>query len=198
MKESVLRIICAVLLLFIGMGILAGVILAMPEKENVTAWTKITFQTRGEQTLTLYNQDGVLVDTIKTGKDGKCTTDLLEEGVYYGVCKEGLVSFSLNAYGIEQATGAARITEKNGLTFSSDSQPGEVRIYGSARMAVCTYELVSAEYRCSRTLHCREGKTIECIFDSLPNGDYTLTENGRTLCRVEITEEKPVVEISLP
>ena len=198
MKGSLLRVLCATLLLFIGMGIMAGVILAMPEEETLTAWTKVTFQTMGKQTLSLYNKEGTLIDTMETDGEGKCTTDLLEEGTYYGVCREGLVEFSLNAYGIEKASGGAVATDKNELLFSSDIQPGELRIYGKARQAQYIYELSSRDYSYSHTLNCEVGRTIECVIENLPYGDYTLTENGRVLCRVEITEGKPMVEISLP
>ncbi len=197
MKGPTLRTLCAILLLMIAMGIMAGVILAMPEEE-ITAWTKISFQTRGKQTLSLYDSTGTLIEALETDKEGLCSTDLLEEGHYYGVCRDGLVEFSLTAAGIEEATGGAVATDKHSLTFSASGQKGELRIYGQARQEWYKYELRSLTYSCNRVLRCKPGEDIQCIIENLPCGEYILLENDRTLCRVEITEENPVVEVSLP
>lgn len=198
MKGSMLRIFSAMLLLLIGIGILSGIILAVPEKEDVKAWTKISFQTRGKQTVSVYDVAGILLETMVTGEDGKCTSELLEEGIYYGVCREGLVKFTLTAHGIREATGSAVAADKQSLIFSPGGQFGELRIYGNATREWYTYTLSSQDYSCSRTLRCESGKPIECVIENLPYGAYTLTENNRILCRVEITEDMPVVEVSLP
>lgn len=198
MKGSLLRGLCALILLLIGIGVMAGVMLAMPEEEELTAWTKISFQTRGKQILSLYDSAGTLVNALETDEEGKCSTELLEEGNYYGVCRDGLVEFSLTAYGIEEAIGGAVITDKHSLTFSACGQLGELRIYGEARQEWYRYELCSSDYSCSRVLRCKPGTSIQCTIENLPYGEYTLLENDRSLCRVEITEENPIVEVSLP
>ena len=198
MKQGHIRILCGFLLLGIAMGIMAGVILAMPEEEELTAWTRIAFQTGGKQELSLYDGEGQFLRAIQTDGEGKCTTELLEEGHYYAVCRDGMVSFDLTAYGIQDVKGVAEATDSFALSFYLSGQSGEVRITGRARQEWYEYELRSDTYSCKKILRCTSGETILCTLQNMPYGDYILLENGRTLCRVELTEEEPLVELSLP
>ncbi len=198
MKQMHVRILCGFLLLIMAMGIMAGVILAMPEEEALFAWSRITFQTGGKQVLSLYDGEGQLLRMMQTDGEGRCMTELLEEGSYYGVCRDGLVRFDLTAQGIQGVEGTAEVTEDFCLSFCPSQHSGEVRITGKARQEWYEYELRSATYSCKKILRCTEGDPILCTIQNIPYGDYTLLENGRTLCRVEVTEEEPLVELSLP
>ena len=198
MKQSMLRLLCALLVLLIGAGIMAGILMAVPTEESPSAWTRVFFQTGGRQDLWLYAGDGSLLEVLKTEEDGKCATELLEEGSYYGVCREGLVQFTLTAHGIGEVRGAAEVKEGNTLSFSASGTGGELRIYGEARQEWYEYELQSQDYSCRRVLRCAVGDAIQCTLKDLPYGTYTLLENERVLCRVELTEEEPAVEVSLP
>ncbi len=198
MKPSVMRVICAGLLLAIAMGILAGAILIMPEENEIAIWTKVTFQTRGEQELSVFSDRGELLKCLQTNPQGQCTTELLEEGGYYGVCRDGLVWFELSDRGISGAEGAAVAVSKDTLSFTLSEQPGQLRIMGKARQEWYEYELQSPQYSCKEILRCVSGEPILCTIENLPYGEYTLLENGRVLCKVELTEGEPVVELSLP
>ena len=198
MKPTAIRALCAVLLMLIAMGILAGVILATPEREELSAWTKVTFQTGGRGELYLYNVEGELLKTLVADGEGSCTTDLMEEGSYYGVCSRGLVEFALTEQGILEAKGAALAVDRYTLSFSHTQQPGQLRILGHARQEWYIYELYSPAYSTREVLHCTVGKEILCTISDIPYGEYTLSENGRILCSVEISAEEPAVEVSLP
>ncbi len=198
MKRSYIRIFCGLLLLGIAMGIMAGVILAISEEDGVDLWAKVTFQTRGSQELCLFNNSGEFLKCLRTNETGECTTDLLEEGSYYGVCRDGLVRFDLTAQGIRNVQGTAEATEKFSLSFFVSKRSGELRITGKARQEWYEYELQSAAYSCKKVIRCTSGEPIVCEIKNLPYGSYTLLENGRILCRVELTEEEPLVELSLP
>lgn len=198
MKPTVIRALCAVLLMLIAMGILAGVILATPEKEELSAWTKVTFQIGGRGELCLYNEEGTLLKTLITDGVGTCTTDLMEEGIYFGVCDRGVVEFALTAEGVREAKGAALAVDRYTLSFSHTQQSGQLRIIGHARQEWYTYELYSPTYSTREVIHCTVGKEIFCTLSDIPYGEYTLSENGRILCSVEITAEEPTVEVSLP
>ena len=198
MKPSVMRVLAAGMVLAIAMGVLAGAILAVPEENEVLAWTKVTFRTRGSRELSLFNDGGELLKCLQTDPQGICTTELLQEGNYYGVCRDGLVWFTLSDRGLEEAQGAAVVTDKYTLSFTESEQPGLLRITGKARQEWYEYELQSAQYSCKKILRCVTGEPLFCTIENLPYGNYTLTENGRVLCRVELTEEEPTVELSLP
>ena len=197
MKGNIARLLCAFLLLLIGMGMMAGLILAIPAEETLTSWTKISFQTGGKQWISLYDSGGKLIDRMTTDDTGKCTTTLLEEGSYYGVCNDGLVAFRLTSRGIAESQGGAVVTDKYSLSFIL-SQQGRVQISGEAREEWYTYELRSPEYSCHRVLRCEPGDSIVCTIENLPYGEYALLENNRILCYVQITEKNPLVEVSLP
>lgn len=198
MKRSYIRVLCGILLLGIAMGIMAGVILAMPEEEDLSLWAKVTFQTGGSQELCLFNREGELLKCLHTKETGECTTELLEEGEYYGVCRDGLVRFELTEQGLQNVHGSAHVTDKFSLSFFQAKRSGEIMIIGEARQEWYEYELQSGPYSCKKVIRCTPGESMICEIKNLPYGDYTLLENGRRLCRVELTEEKPYVELSLP
>lgn len=198
MKQSVIRILCAVLLLAIALGIMAGVILAVPEKEEPQLWSRITFYTRGQQELRLYDGMGTYVATIATDKDGKGTTGLLGEGNYYGACRDGLVQFDLTAHGVENIRGQATRGDKWSISLVGTTEPGILCIKGEARQEWYEYELRSESYSRRQVLRCKPGAPINCTLENLPYGSYTLLENSRVLCRVELTPEEPRVEVCLP
>ena len=198
MKQSVIRILCAVLLLAIALGIMAGVILAVPEKDEPQLWSRINFSTRGQQELRLYDGLGTYIATVDIDKDGKGTTGLLEEGSYYGACRDGLVQFDLTAQGIVNVRGQATQGDKWSLSLTGTTEPGVLCITGEARQEWYEYELRSEAYSRRQVLRCKPGAPIRCTLENLPYGSYTLLENNRILCRVELTWEEPRVEICLP
>ncbi len=198
MKQSMIRILCAVLLLAIALGIMAGVILAVPEKTNPQLWSRITFHTRGQQELRLYDGMGTYIATIDTDKEGKGTTGLLEEGSYYGACRDGLVQFDLTAQGIENIRGRATQEDKWSISLVGTTEPGILCITGEARQEWYEYELRAEGYSRRQVLRYTPGDPIRCTLENLPYGSYTLLENNRVLCRVELTEEEPRVEVCLP
>ena len=198
MKQSVIRILCALLLLAIALGIMAGVILAVPEKEDPQLWSRITFYTRGQQELRLYDGMGTYIATIATDKDGKGTTGLLEEGNYYGACRDGLVQFDLTELGIDNIRGRATQENKWSISLYGTAEPGVLSITGQARQEWYEYEVRSDSYSRRQVLRCKPGNPIQCTLEGLPYGSYTLLENGRTLCLVELSAEEPRVEVCLP
>ena len=198
MKQSVIRIFCAVLLLAIALGIMAGVILAVPEKEEAQLWSRITFHTQGQQELRLYNGTGTYIATVNTDKDGIGTSGLLGEGSYYGACRDGLVQFDLTAQGVDNIRGRATREDKWTLSLAGTAELGALCITGQARQEWYAYELRSEEYSRHQVLRCKPGTPIQCTLENLPYGSYTLLENNRVLCHVELTEEEPRVEVCLP
>ncbi len=198
MKQSAIRILCAVLLLAIALGIMAGVILAVPEKEEPQLWSRITFHTRGQQELQLYDGTGTYIATIHTDKDGKGTSGLLGEGSYYGACRDALVQFDLTAQGIDSVRGRATQEDKWSLSLAGTAELGILCITGEARQEWYEYELRSEEYSRRQVLRCEPGTPIRCTLENLPYGSYTLLENNRVLCRIELTEMEPRVEVCLP
>ncbi len=198
MKQSVIRILCAALLLSIALGIMAGVILAVPEETKPRLWSRVTFYTRGQQELRLYDGMGSYIATIATGTDGTGVTGLLGEGSYYGACRDGLVQFDLTVHGIDNIRGQASQKDKWSISLIGTKEPGILCISGEAQQEWYEYELRSESYSRRQVLRCKPGTPINCTLENLPYGSYTLLENGRVLCHVELTAQEPRVEVCLP
>ncbi|MBR6826167.1 MAG: hypothetical protein IKM59_06425 [Oscillospiraceae bacterium] len=198
MKQWVIRFLCAILLLAMAIGLMVGVILAVPEEEAPRSWSKVTFITGGQQELRIYDATGGLVASLQTDTSGQCTTELLAERSYYGACENGLIQFELTSLGLGSISGGAAREDAFTLSFSGNAKQGSLTISGTARQEWYEYVLQSEDYSRREILQCVMGERLQCTMEALPYGSYTLLENGRVLCRVELTVEKPHTELALP
>jgi hypothetical protein len=180
-----------------ALGLMVGAILAVPEK-GVEGWSKLTFQTTGYGELWLYREDGSLAQRLRADEKGCCTSELLEEGTYYGATQEGLVQFTLTAYGVEKVMGEATSVQRQELTLGEMEETGSLTLMGEAREEWYTFELQSQDYSRTKTLRCKEGELLQWELEGIPYGRYSLLENGRILCSLEFTKEKSRVELRLP
>ncbi|MBQ2445747.1 MAG: hypothetical protein II272_04830 [Oscillospiraceae bacterium] len=197
MKQSVIRMLCAVLLLLLGVGILAGAIAAVTgQKEKQRAY-KVDFSLRPGEELRLYDEKGSCIAQMWADSQGLCTSGLLETGDYYGACTAGMVYFRIEDEGLTQVGGAATRKEEGVLSFRR-VEKGSLTVETVARGQWYTYELFSSLDSRQRVLRCREGEQLRCSFEDLPLGIYRLEENGRFLCTVELTEEEAHRTLHLP
>lgn len=198
MKTTFIRGLCGFLILMMAIGIMAGVIFAMSNDDEIATWTKVSFYTTAGKELCLYNAEGDLIDCLQTDHRGACTTSMLEEGKYYGVCRDGLVEFELTSLGLENVRGPVRETADFAISFVVQQPLGKVRIHGKAKQEWYEYELQASGYSCKKVLRCTEGERINYTMENIPYGNYTLLENGRILCHLTLSAEEPLIDLSLP
>ena len=197
MKQSVLRMLCAVLLLLLAVGIMAGAIAAIAGRQEVQSFSSVGFRLEQGQDLRIYNREGKCITHLRADRQGFCTSGMLEEGEYYAACHKGMVYFRIDAHGLAQVGGAAQEREEGILSFATADR-GSVHIETEAKGQWYTYELFSQGDSRQQVLRCEEGQMIRCSFEDLPLGTYSLEENGRFLCTVELTEESPHATVNLP
>lgn len=208
MKKNVLRCICACLLMGIALALTAAVVsgtLAPEEElpEPTCIWTSITLQTElSNQTVQLFNQEGIPVETLQTETTGEAKTDLLEAGTYYVFTEHGCCTFSLTETGDLQV-------------ISGCGQADGIRLYlqatGIGNLQILTtakdgnnngwYDFsLSDGNRCRReVLRCfTVGTPLKAEFCAVPFGSYTLFLNGVPQTTVTLTADNPKVSLSLP
>ena len=197
MKQSLLRKVCGLLLLLLAVGIPAGVITAMGSRQEEALAGSVDLRTREGQELILYNAKGESLGELRGDSQGLCTTGDLPQGEYYVAWSGGMVYFSLGEEGLQDYGGRAEAEGAYCLRLQQPCQ-GSVRLRAQARGQWYTYELSSGDKRYKQELTCTVGESLSCVFSHIPLGKYRVEENGRLLCTVEVTEEKPLVSLELP
>ncbi len=197
MKQSVLRKACGILLLLLAIGIPAGVISAMGKGETQALCGSVELLTAAGRELFLYDQKGACISKLRGDAQGLCHTGELAQGEYYVAWTGGMAYFSLGEQGVTEWGGKAEVEAPYRLLLLQPDQ-GSVRIGTVARGRWYTYELSAGDSCYRQELNCETGERIGCLFSAIPLGTYELRENGRLLCTVELTAEKPCVSLELP
>lgn len=197
MKQSLIRKLCAGLLLLLAVGILAGVITTIGRNRDSKGRRDIVVRVERGQELLLYDGSGCCIAKLRGNEEGSCHTGALEYGKYYVAWEGGMGYFTVEQQGLGQIGGKVEETESGVLCISAHAV-GSVHISTVAKGNWYTYVLSSPDTVMEQELSCREGEYIACRFSDLPLGKYRLEENGRLLCTVELTGEKPHVCMELP
>ena len=180
-----LRIGSACLLFMIALSVTVGALAAVPEKKTVQS--RVELQTRGTQSLALYDGKGVLLEEITVDENGVGRTGLLPQGEYFAVCREGLVKFSLNEEG-ELSLLCGSVTVE-GLRMSyGERNLTTLYITGKALSEWEDFLLVGSDFRRRQALRCEVGQALECQFSGLLPGKYRLERNGSLVCYVTVEE----------
>lgn len=190
-----LRIGSACLLFFIVLSVTVGALAAVPQEPTV--WSHVELQTKGSQSLALYDESGTLLEEISADESGKGSTGLLTQGMYFVVCREGLVQFSLNRKGELSLVCGAATVEGNCLSYGEGSLT-TLYISGKAMGEWEDLLLVGPDYRRRQVLRCEAGRTVSCQFSALMPGEYSLERNGSLVCRLTVEEGQGRHYIRLP
>ena len=174
-----LRIGSACLLFLIALSVTVGALAAVPEETAV--WSRIELQTRGAQSLSLYNAEGTHLEEISVDEDGSGQTGLLTQGEYFVVSKEGLLQFSLDKKGTLSLICGSATVDGHCLSYGERSLT-TLYITGKAAGEWEDFLLVGPDYRNRQVLRCEAGQALNCQFTGLLPGEYRLERNGTLVC----------------
>ncbi len=178
-----LRMGSACLLFFIALSVTVGALAAVPEEPTVQSHVEL--QTRGTQSLALYDVEGRLLEEITVDENGLGHTGPLMQGEYFVVCKEGLVHFSLDGKGKLSLIRGPVMVEGQCLSYGERNLT-TLYITGKALGEWEDFMLIGSDYRRRQVLRCEAGQALECQFSGLLPGEYRLERNGSLVCRITV------------
>ena len=178
-----LRMGSACLLFFIALTVTVGALAAVPEEPKVQSHVEL--ETRGTQSLILFDGKGTFLEEISVDENGLARTKALPQGEYFVVCKEGLVQFSLDDKGELSLICGSVTVEGRRLSYGERSLT-TLYITGKALSEWEDFLLVGTDFRRRQVLRCEAGQALECQFSGLLPGEYRLERNGSLVCRITV------------
>lgn len=193
MKQTILRILCAFLLMGIALTVTLGVFAAAKQEEEIYTWQRVYFETAQE--VQLFSADGELVQTLEA--DGIVASELLPEGRYYAFSGNGCVEFVLCSDCSVRVEGGCGWTDGK-LLHLTDEPVGSVSVeFLSQVQGFCEFTLVNGEYSRREVIRCGQGQVMRCDFLGVPYGTYTLYRQGEALVSVIVSSQTPAVSVAL-
>ena len=190
MKQSILRIACACLLMLVALAVTVGIFAAPQEEEEISVWQSLTVA--ATQTVEVLDSEGNLVQTL-TPKGGFAQSKLLPEGEYFvrsgGNCAEILISECIK---VENGGW----TDGNTLYLTSEPTAA-VRVEFLSEATFYTFYLRGANETRRRTVRGYAGQTGVCEFFGLPYGVYELYLGDKKITNVCLDGRVPTVIVSL-
>lgn len=196
MKQAMLRKLSGGLLLLLAVGITAGALTAIGAGKEEEQKVSVSLSVGQGRELALYDVRGRYMARLRGNEEGLCHTGLLPVGDYYLAWEGGMGFFRTDAQGLADFGGAVEGAE-GVLTLTGEAR-GSVSVRTRARGTWYSYALRSGEGEYRQELDCQEGEDLVCLFSDLPLGKYSLEENGRALCTIELREENAHVIVELP
>lgn len=215
MKQSVIRICSAVLLMALALTASVAMIGAVStqepptqekETENTYVWVKMLFATEPRaQAIYLFSADGLPVQSLMTDANGSAVSELMTPGKYYAFTERGCTEFTLHDNASVSADGGCGWSDGEILHLTG-AEVGTVTVERAAREALLTenggwldYTLKSGDFERREVVRCTAaGGLLSCTFEGIPYGTYVLEENGVSRCRVTISAEQKNVTVTLP
>lgn len=221
MQKTVMRIVCAFLLLTIalasGVGLIGSVFagpaeesaapLNSPEvKEPLVLVKLLILADKQVREVTLRTQEGGVLQVLTPDAQGMAVTQPLEPGKYIAQSAQGSAAFTLldNASVSEVSgcgwTDGEQLHLTTGsvgtLTVRRTVEKGEVAFSGGW----LDYTLSNAAYYDRAVVRCPEQgrNVVSCTFYGIPYGRYVLSENGQQCAEVIIGAGREEVSVLLP
>ncbi len=205
MKQSLLRLLCAGLLMALALAASMGMLSAAtdpdspapePEAPRVNhsehtqaLWMRMVIVSQ-DQEIRLCRPDGSLLQTLYSNEEGQSATDLLEPGEYLAVSQQSRVAFLL------EENASISVLRGNGwsdgevlyLSGADNASLTLRRKIDAAELSESTlwieYVLEGAGIRRHQILCCTEEGDYTLLFLGLPSGTYSLYENGIARARI--------------
>ena len=204
MKPSVLRLICALLLMGIALSFSVALVVGAVNhggqaQEESYLWLRLPMAAENTEAIRIYSAEGEPLQSLTPDTDGNTTSRLLPAGTYYAVTDYGCTEFSLSEKGEVRVNGGCGWFD--GQTLHLTRQPVGTLHVTSPNVGAGwrDYTLTGEGGSYRKVLRAGgEESVLTCTFGSIPYGTYTLTENGIVRCRITIDAEQPNVDISLP
>ncbi|MBQ3216821.1 MAG: hypothetical protein IJB35_03285 [Oscillospiraceae bacterium] len=204
MKPSVLRLICALLLMGIALSFSIALVVGAVNhggqaQEESYLWLRLPLAAENTEAIHIYSAEGEPLQSLTPDADGKITGQLLPSGTYYAVTDYGCTEFSLSKKGEVCVNGGCGWFD--GQTLHLTRQPVGTLSITSPNVGTGwrDYTLTGEGESYRRVLRSGgEESVLTCTFGAIPYGTYTLMENGIVQCRITIGAEQPNVAVSLP
>lgn len=209
MKQSAIRLCSALLLMLLALAASVAMIGAVeetrpaPERPAAFVWVRMRFETEAWRTIRLYSAEGIPVQTLTAGQDGRAVSELLVPGAYFAITEQTCTAFTLlptAAVTVESGCGWAE-----GETLHLKREPvGSVAVDRSVLESLraqnggwVDYTLKNDSVSRHEAVRCGSSTTLSCTFTGVPYGRYVLYENGIAQCQVTIDAATPNVTVSL-
>ena len=180
MKKSVLRILCASLLMGIALAVTAAIFAS--SREEVYVWQSVRFASEDE--VRLYDQNG------------ECDPrQLLPTGEYYAISGDVRTEFTITNDGIEVHSGGWTDGQTVHMT---NHLIGSVAVEFVAEERFYEFELKNGEDTRLQIVRGYAGQMAKCDFFGLPFGDYELFLDDRRVAVIHIDEKIPMVIVTIP
>lgn len=181
MKRSVLRILCACLLMGIALAVTAGIFAASQKEEEVYVWQRVQFDS--EHALRLY------------GQNGECDPkQLLPMGEYYALSGDVRTEFVITNDGIAVHSGGW--TDGQTVHMTNEAV-GSIAVEFTAKDRFYEFVLQGSE-TLKQVVRGYEGELTSCDFFGLPYGNYDLYLDGKRISAVCIDENTPMFIVLMP
>lgn len=218
MKQPVLRLLCAALLmlltLFASLGMLGTAVAQedTPPTETEGAqvcavplssvWVRMVIISSSSE-VRLCRPDGALLQTLCPNSDGQCATDFLEPGEYLAVSADSRVAFRLN----ENAS--ITVLSGNGwsdgeLLYLSGKHNAVIVITRTLEASEVTaasdwliFTLEGCGIRRRQVLRSGEAGSYTVTFYGLAAGSYTVYENDIVRARIILPDNSATATLSL-
>lgn len=209
MRHSFLRLFSAFLLMGIALAVCIG-LMAKATGEKVQSreeasgfWLRLSYALPREGSgLRVFTAEGQVFFTLERAEGERYTGPLLPPGRYFAVTEQSCTAFSVSAEGgvtVEQGCGYYDGEEKT--LHLRPASWGTLCLLGQSTQVQeeRDYQLVGQDGAYRQPLQWQQEQGLySCCFRRLPYGTYVLKEGGRTLCAVELSEERSHITLSLP
>lgn len=193
MNRTILRCLCACLLMGIATVVVAGVFAAQRYEKKVYVWQSIRFAT--QEPIELYDENGALLQLLEP-TDGIAVSKLLPQGAYLAQTQSGTTRLYLHddrSVTVEGSFGYA-----DGATVHlSKEKTGCVAVEFLARQEFYTFYLKGQGVTKKQTIRTGIGSKAKCEFVGVTYGTYTLWRDGEALTSLKVSEETPILTVAL-
>ena len=187
MKRSILRIVCASLLMLTALTVTVGIFAAPQEEEEICVCQSV--RVAAGQAVEILEADGTTVQTI-IPEGGFAQSILLPVGRYFVRSGEYCAEILISDKRISAKSGGW--TEGNTLYLTSEPT-ASVRVEFPSEAAFYTFYLQGADKTHRKTVRGYAGETGVCEFFGLPYGMYALYLGDRKITNVHIDGQTPTV-----
>ena len=195
MKQSILRIVCAFVLMTVALGVSVGILVGAKQPEPVYVWQSVTFV--APRNVELFSESGVHLQTLNIDETKRATSKLLPEGRYYAFSGDICVEFTL--YNDRRLSVEGGYGWTDGKILHLTNEPvGNVRVeFLSESSTFYTFTLTKGSFCRRQIVRAREGDTVCCNFYGVPYGSYLLFRGQTLVSHVDVNANMPLVSIAL-
>lgn len=195
MKQSILRTICASILMAIAMGITIGIFAAAKGDETVYVWQSVTFAST--QAVELYAENGEHLQTVRANDEGRVVSRLLPQGRYYAFSGEACVEFELFDDRSVRVVGGCGWSD-GGVLHLTKEPVGRAKVeFLANRAGFYTFTLICGEKTHRKTVCAQTGQTVMCEFSGLSFGTYMIFLDQKFVTRICVNDKTPLVAVAL-